>query len=349
LAAIPKSQAVKVSTGLMPPKAPRFSLAHLPTPLEPMPRLAGALGISQRLYVKRDDCTGLGFGGNKTRKLEFILGAALAQGADTLVTVGGLQSNHVRQTAAAAARAGLACHAVVDCPLERPGDAYRHSGNVLLDSLFGATLHEAASGTTQAVAKALVETLGREGRRPYLTPLGGSDGVGAQGYVVCAQELLGQLDDQGIDASHVVLCTGSAGTHAGLLAGLRRAGSSIAVVGMSSSDPSAIKEARVRAVMVEVFDAMGEAVPAGWDDDVTVHDRWAGTGYGQPTAQANEAILLLARTEGLLLDPVYTGKAMAGLIGLFEDGSLDGAGDVVFLHTGGAPALFAYADSLAQS
>ena len=307
-----------------------------------MPRLAAALGATQRLFVKRDDCTGLGLGGNKTRKLEFILGAALARGADTLVTVGGLQSNHVRQTAAAAARLGLDCHAVVDCPLEEPSDAYRGSGNVLLDGLFGATLHEVALGTTQAMSEALVERLIHEGRRPYLTPLGGSDGVGALGYVLCAQELLGQFTAQGVEASHIVLCTGSAGTHGGLLAGLRRAGASIAVIGVSSSEPALVKEAKVRLVMEQVFEVLGETPPKGWDEDVTVHDRWAGGGYGQPTPEAQAAIGLLARTEGLLLDPVYTGKAMAGLIGLLEEGAFDAGGDVVFLHTGGAAALFAY-------
>ena len=307
-----------------------------------MPRLAEALSLTQRVFVKRDDCTGLAFGGNKVRKLEFILGAAEAEGADTLVTEGGLQSNFVRLAAAAAARRGLACHALVDCPLDHPGEAYRHSGNALLDDLFGATVHEAALGTTHAMAEVLAERLRREGRRPYVTPLGGSGGVGALGYVVCAEELLAQLAGQGIEAARIVLCTGSAGTHAGLLAGLRRAGSPIDVVGVSSSEPGPVKEAKVRAVMEQVFEALGEEPPAGWDDDVTVHDRWAGGGYGQPTPQANDAIVLLARTEGLLLDPVYTGKAMAGLIGLAAEAAFDDGRDLIFLHTGGGPALFAY-------
>jgi len=328
---------------MQPIQAPRVSLAHLPTPLQPMTRLRAVLGCAPALFVKRDDCTGLALGGNKTRKLEFTLGAALAAGADTLVTTGGLQSNHVRQTAAAAARCGLACHAMVASPLPRPDSIYRSSGNLLLDGLFGAVLHEAADdAVATARAAALVESLRRDGRRPFLVPLGASDGLGSLGYVVCAEELLAQCREQGVAATHVVLCTGSAGTHGGLLAGLRRAGSAISVIGVSSSEPSAVKIGKVRSVMGQVFETLGEAPPPNLDAGIDVRDDYVGEGYAFPTDEANRAIRLAAETEALVLDPVYTGKAMAGLIDLLAKGEFADDAQVVFLHTGGAPALFAY-------
>ena len=316
---------------------PRLTLAHLPTPLEQLERLGRELG--SRLFVKRDDCTGLAFGGNKTRKLEF----ALEQGADAIVTSGGLQSNHVRQTAAAAARLGLACHAVLDNPLSDPPPAYEHSGNRLLDELFGAVAHVVAGAEVESRIEELTASLKTEGKTPYVVPLGASDGVGALGYVECARELLVQCEAANVQPSHVFLATGSAGTHGGLLAGLRLLGSHLAVVGVAVSETTEAKRAKVRDLVDQVSHVLGLRESSVDDDDIVVLDEYVGAGYGVPTAAAEAAIRRLARVEGLLLDPVYTGKAMAGMLDLLANRRLEGLCDPIFLHTGGTPALFAYA------
>ncbi len=326
-------------------RLPRFPLAHLPTPLQRAERLAAALG-GLDLWIKRDDCTGLALGGNKTRKLEYSLGEAIAAGADTLVTCGGYQSNHVRQTAAAAAVAGLACHAVISVSAPDLGSDYLSSGNVLLDGLLGAQLHvaEDPGEGTDATLRALMARLLSEGRRPFLIPLGASDGIGAVGYVAAAYELLEQCGLQGFEPTSVVLVTGSAGTHAGVLAGLRAAGAETAVIGISCSGRAEVQLSRVRRVLGELEHRV--ALPAALaDEEIIVHDDWRGPGYAIPSESGIEAIRLAARTEGLLLDPVYTGKGMAGLIGLARRGAFDRGEKVVFLHTGGAPALFAYENS----
>ncbi|MGH8159760.1 MAG: D-cysteine desulfhydrase family protein [Rhodanobacter sp.] len=329
----------------------RVELAQLPTPLSSMRRLAASLSVPPRLFVKRDDCTGLAFGGNKTRKLEFTIAAAMAAGADTLITTGGVQSNHVRQTAAAAAKWGLACHAILDNPLGTPPPDYLASGNRLLDTLLGARIHPAPSGEAAIAARVteLASEIKAAGGHPFVVPLGASDEIGSLGYVVCATELLAQIAEQGLDVSHVVLCTGSAGTHAGLLTGLRLEGSAIQVIGISSSEPAAVKAAKVADISARILRLLGQPPWHPLPDDIRVHDEYVGAGYGAWTVAAEQAIRLVASTEGMLLDPVYTGKAMAGLIDLLARGALKDVRDVVFLHTGGAPALFAYQESFQAS
>ena len=329
-------------------KLPRVHLAHLPTPLEPLEALARRIGAAPRLFVKRDDCTGLALGGNKTRKLEYTLGDALERGVDALVTCGGLQSNHVRQTAAAAAKFGLECHAVVTNPLTGTGygssAVYGETGNLLLDNVLGCHMHEVADGgaATDNRIGELVTELQAAGRTPHVVPLGASDGVGAMGYAGCALELLEQCAADGIDPSHIVLGTGSAGTQAGLLGGLRAVGSDIEVLGIAISGTAAAKRSRVRAVLEQMEALWPGDAPAIRDEDIVVHDGFIGDGYALPSAAGTAAIRLAAETEGLLLDPVYTGKAMAGLLALVTDGPLATGRDVIFLHTGGSPALFAY-------
>ena len=318
---------------------PRLPFAHLPTPLEPL--LGELPGHGGRLYVKRDDCTGLAMGGNKTRKLEYSLGHARAIGATALLTASGVQSNHVRQTAAAAARAGLPFHAVVAPALAAFPRAHLESGNMLLDMLFGATLHLAADETeVDARLAEIADRLTAEGGTPYLIPLGASDGIGSLGYAACAAELLRQADALGLDLSHVFVPTGSGGTHGGLLAGLRLAGSRVAVVGISVSEPAEIKIAKVRASLEGVAEVLGMELDVP-DAEIVVQDAYAGAGYAHPTAAANDWVRRVALTDGLLLDPVYTGKAFAGMADLLARDRLEGVRDVVFLHTGGTPALFA--------
>lgn len=336
-------------------RLPRVHLAHLPTPLEPMEALARRIGAAPRLFVKRDDCTGLALGGNKTRKLEYTLGDALERGADVLVTCGGLQSNHVRQTAAAAAKFGLECHAVVSNPLTGSdygvSDVYGETGNLLLDDVLGCRLHlvtDGDSATDDRIAE-LVADLQAEGRTPHVVPLGASDGVGAMGYAGCALELLEQCAADGIDPSHIVLGTGSAGTQAGLLAGLRAAGSAIEVLGIAISETAEAKRVRVRTVLGQMEAHWPGDAPVIRDEDIVVRDGFVGDGYALPSAAGIAAIRLAAETEGLLLDPVYTGKAMAGLLALVTDGPLATGRDVVFLHTGGSPALFAYPELFRSS
>jgi len=324
---------------------PRVALAHLPTPLEHMPRLSEHLG-GPDIYVKRDDCTGLATGGNKTRKLEFSMGEALQQGADTIVTVGAVQSNHVRQTVAAACKLGMKCEVLLEHRVADPSDTYANSGNVFLDRIFGANLREYAGGTDFDVAMAEVENeIRSKGGVPYMIPGGASNPVGALGYVNCGIELLQQLKDQNLSIDHVVTATGSAGTHAGLAVGLRASGSKLPILGIGVNAPQDIQEERVYKLACETADMVGEPGCVA-RDDIIADCNYIGTGYGEPTDSMNEAVLMLARYEGLLFDPVYSGKALAGMIDYIRQGRFAAGQKIIFLHTGGSAALFAYADSL---
>ncbi|MDJ0812883.1 MAG: D-cysteine desulfhydrase [Woeseiaceae bacterium] len=325
-------------------KFPRVPLAHLPTPLEYLPRLSAELG-GPRIYVKRDDCTGLATGGNKTRKLEFSMAAALEEGADTIVTVGAVQSNHVRQAAAAACKLGLRCEVLLEHRVTDPSIYYTDSGNVLLDRIFGANLREYPADTDfDAAMDDVAEEVRAAGGKPYIIPGGASNPVGALGYVNCVIEMLGQFEEQNLDVGHIVTATGSAGTQGGLVVGLKALESAIPLLGIGVSIPRDEQEEKVYALARETADFIGKPGCVAREDVVANCD-YVGPGYGMRTDSMNEAVLMLARSEGLLFDPVYSGKALAGMIDLVRKGEL-GDGDIVFLHTGGAAALFAYADQL---
>ena len=318
---------------------PRVRLAHLPTPLEPLPRLSEELGLD--LWIKRDDCTGLAGGGNKTRKLEFLLGAALEAEADTLVTQGAVQSNHVRQTAAAAAAHGLACEIILE---ERTGSKaadYVGNGNVLLDRLFGARLRTVPGGTDMAaeLERTADEVRGRGGR-PYVIPGGGSNAVGALGYADCARELVVQADELDLPIDRIVTATGSAGTHAGLVAGLAVIGADIPVLGIGVRAPKDKQEANVLKLAQETAALLGHAGRVARDQVVADCD-YVGQGYGLVDQGVIDALTLAARLDGIVLDQVYSGKAMKGLIVLARAGAFRGE-TVVFLHPGGAQGLFGY-------
>lgn len=317
---------------------PRVSLAHLPTPLEPLAALSRQRGA--RLHVKRDDCTGLAFGGNKVRKLEFTLAHALESGHDSIITSGALQSNHVRQTAAACARLALPCHVVLSNPIAATRPDWLSSGNRLLDHILGAEITVVAEADTEKTIQKLVAKQVEGGHRPYVVPAGASDAIGSQGYVHCAHELLEQIAEQGLDVSHIVLATGSAGTHAGLLHGLRKSGSPIHVTGISVSEPATVKRAKVRRICNDIA-LLDDSPSPVLDNDIVVLDDYAGAGYALDTEAAAAATLLLARSEAILLDPVYTSKAFSGLLDLVDRDPAYRAKDVIFLHTGGTPALFA--------
>lgn len=324
---------------------PRVSLAHLPTPLEHMPRLSAELGGPQ-IWVKRDDCTGLASGGNKTRKLEFVMAEAIAQGADTIVTVGAVQSNHVRQTAAAACKLGLACEVLLEHRVQDPSDNYANSGNVFLDRMFAANLREYPGGTDfDKALQDVAEEVRSGGGNPYVVPGGASDKIGALGYVNCAIELLTQANDRGLVIDHLITATGSAGTQGGLIVGLKAINSNIPLLGIGVSAPQDEQEQKVFDLAEVTADHIG-AQGVVKRVDVVANCNYIGDGYGIPTESMNEAVTLLARTEGLLFDPVYSGKALAGMIDLVRGGEFSGAENIVFLHTGGSAALFAYADQL---
>jgi L-cysteate sulfo-lyase len=310
-----------------------------------MPRLSEHLGGPQ-IWVKRDDCTGLATGGNKTRKLEFSMAEALDSGADTVITVGAVQSNHVRQTAAAACKLGLRCEVLLEHRVIDPTDAYATSGNVLLDHIFGANLREYPGGTDFDVAMADVAAeIQAGGGKPYLIPGGASNKVGALGYVNCALELIEQADAMGLSIDHLVTATGSAGTQAGLIVGLNAMRPEIPLLGIGVNVPKDVQEDRVYKLACETADYIGKPGIVTREDVIANCD-YVGAGYGIRTDGMNEAVLMLARLEGLLFDPVYSGKALAGMIDLVRKGEFAGAENIVFLHTGGAAALFAYADQL---
>jgi len=326
-------------------KFPKVTLAHTPTPLEPLPNLSKALG-DINIYVKRDDCTGLAMGGNKARQLEFYIGDALAKGADTLLTTGAVQSNHVRMTVAAARKLGLDVEVQLEKRVPDREAIYYESGNPLLLKLMGATIHYYPEGEDEEGAdRALeerAEALRAVGKKPHVIPLSGNHTpFGALGYVDCAEELLEQFAEQNLDIAAIVVPSGSAGTHAGLLAGLKARGSKIAVHGVCVRRDQYAQAQRVYKKACVVAEMIGYP-SCVLLDDARLDDRSLAPGYGQLNAVTREAIRMCAEHEGVLLDPTYTGKAMAGLIQMVRDGVFAAGDNIVFLHTGGAPALFAY-------
>jgi L-cysteate sulfo-lyase len=315
---------------------PRVPLAHLPTRLEHLPRLTEHLG-GPDIWIKRDDCTGLATGGNKTRKLEFAMGEALELGADTIITVGAVQSNHVRQTAAAACKLGMKCEVLLE---------HRIAGNVLLDRIFGANLRFYEKGADfDAEMRRIAREVEASGGVPYVIPGGASSPVGDLGYIACAEELLQQFEEQDVSFDHMVIPSGSAGTHAGLIVGLRGNRSDLPLLGIGVNVPRAEQEDKVFELACETAEFVGKRGCVIREDIVADCD-YIGDGYGEPTDAMNEAVLMLARTEGLLFDPVYTGKALAGLIDYVRQGRFEKGQKILFVHTGGVAGLFAYADKL---
>lgn len=328
---------------------PRVALGHLPTPLERMDRLRAALGDGcPTLYVKRDDCTGLATGGNKTRKLEYLMGEASAQGAGAVVTFGAVQSNHARQTAAAAAKLGLACDLVLIEMVARDGEGYRHSGNVLFDRLLGARAHIVAGDQAATALADVTAEHTREGRKVYVVPVGGSNAVGSLGYVAAFAEFERQARAMGLSVDAIVHATSSGGTQAGLMTGAALAKSGVRIMGVNVYKKNVADLAGgVHALALETMQLVGGDMGAV-SERLHVIDGYLGDGYGMPSAAMREAVELAARTEGLLLDPVYSGKAMAALIGHVRRGKFTREQTVVFWHTGGTAALSAYVDTFAS-
>lgn len=325
-------------------KLPRLRLAHLPTPLEAMPRLAAALGVKS-LWVKRDDCTGLGMGGNKARKLEFSLAAAQGAGADCVVCGGVLQSNTARQVAAACAKLGMECHLgmMYGRPLTvEPG--YNTTGSILLNCLYGAVIHDIPwDENRNAHLQLIASRLQAIGRRVFLVPYGASDALGAMGYVLAAEEIVRDCPD----VTWIIHGSGSAGTQAGLLAGLLALDHPANVIGVDVDAQAARVASDVQRVGREAAAMLG--VEDRWNHcKVEIAGDWSGPAYGEPDASTEEAIRLAARLEGLALDPVYSGKGMAGLIGLARQGRFRTGGPVVWIHTGGSPGIFAYPTTMAR-
>lgn len=309
-----------------------------------MLNLSSELG-GPSLWVKRDDCTGLSSGGNKTRKLEYLIADALAKGADTVITQGAVQSNHARQTAALCAKEKLTCHILLEDRTGFKDDAYRLNGNVLLDRLHGATVSPRPSGADmQSEMETLAESLKSQGKKPYVIPGGGSNPIGALGYVNAALELTHQINEMGLKATHLVLATGSSGTHAGLIAGLKILNSPLKVVGFGVRAPKEKQEQMVYDLACRTASMLGhEGIVKR--EDVFADCNYVGEGYGIPTEPMIEAIKMLAQTEGLLFDPVYTGKGLSGLIDWVRRGRFTKNDTVIFLHTGGSAALFGYPET----
>ncbi len=323
---------------------PRIRITHGPTPLEFLPRLTQFLG-GPNLYIKRDDCTGLGSGGNKTRKLEFLMADAIKHGADTIITQGATQSNHARQTVAIAAKMGMKCEVLLEDRTGFKVENYKKSGNVFLDHLYGATVKEVAGGTDMNAAMTkLADELQARGQKPYIIPGGGSNPIGALGYVTCALEMVNQFNAQDLRVDCITHATGSAGTQAGLVVGLEGARSQIPVLGIGVRAAKEAQEANVYNLAVKTAELLGVPGSVG-RESVMANCDYVGGGYGVPTPGMIEAVTMMARLEGILLDPVYSGKGMAGLIDLCRKGHFKKGENVVFLHTGGSVALYGYMDA----
>ncbi|HDG1690281.1 TPA: D-cysteine desulfhydrase [Kluyvera georgiana] len=318
------------------PRFPRLEFIGAPTPLEYLPRFSDYIG--RDIFIKRDDVTPLAMGGNKLRKLEFLAADALREGADTLVTAGAIQSNHVRQTAAVAAKLGLHCVALLENPMGTKAENYLSNGNRLLLDLFNTQVEmcEALTDPNAQLAE-LATRLEAQGFRPYVIPVGGSNALGALGYVESALEIAQQCEGA-VSISSVVVASGSAGTHAGLAVGLEQVMPEAELIGVTVSRKVADQLPKVVTLQQEIARSLELTATAG----ITLWDDYFAPSYGIPNDDGMEAVKLLARLEGILLDPVYTGKAMAGLIDGISQKRFKDEGPILFVHTGGAPALFAY-------
>ncbi len=326
-------------------KFPRREYITDSTPIESMPRLSKALGSTVNLYIKRDDLLPGASGGNKTRKLEFCIAEALEKGADTIITCGAVQSNHCRLTASWSAKEGLDCHLVLE---ERVEGSYKKqgTGNNFLFELLGVKSIAAVKGGTDMVAAMdkKAEELKKTGRKPYIIPGGASDPIGATGYAVCAEEIMNQLNQMHLSMDHIIVPSGSAGTHAGLVAGMLGINAHIPVSGINVSRTKDVQEKLVYDLAQKTAERIGVNTPVR-SEDVTCYDAYVGPGYSIPTDAMVEAVKLFSMNEAILLDPVYTGKAAAGFIDLVRKRVFPKESNVLFLHTGGSPALYAYLDA----
>jgi D-cysteine desulfhydrase len=325
----------------------RLHLLEGPTPLQHLARLSAHVG--REVYVKRDDLTSLAMGGNKLRKLEYLGADAMRRKADVLVTAGAIQSNHVRQTAALAARLGLDCVALLENPIGSTSAAYLRNGNRLLLDLFRVQVIEVASlDDPDRQMEAVAADLRAQGRQPCVVPIGGSNALGALGYVRAGLELDAQIRAAGIDFSALVLTSASAGTHAGMAIAMAHTRPELPVIGVTVSRLDEAQRPKVATLIGRTCELLEVDAPAAMRP-IELWDGYFAPRYGEPNPAGMDAIRLLARTEGLLLDPVYTGKAMAGLLGGIERGLFTRPGPILFLHTGGAPSLFAYADAFGST
>jgi D-cysteine desulfhydrase family pyridoxal phosphate-dependent enzyme len=344
-----KTRNSEVSTRLS--SFPRVKIAHVPTALEEMPNLTRALA-GPKLFVKRDDNTGVAFGGNKARQLEYYFGEALEQRADTILITGAVQSNYARMTAAVSARMGMECHVQLEERMPDTDELYRTSGNVLLDRLVGAKIHtfpegEDEKGADQALEK-IAGDLRRRGAKPYVIHLGPEHPpLGALGYIDAAGELLNQLDEMRLKIDNIIIPSGSGLTQSGLLFGLRALGSSVRVTGNCHRRTAVFQKERILQVLRDISELLRIDDPTN-EEDVVVYDGALGPGYGRMNSGTREAILLAAQKEALFCDPVYSGKAMAGMISLIREGRFRKDSHVLFWHTGGQPAIFAYGSKILE-
>jgi len=321
---------------------PKASLGYFPTPLIELTRLSAKLG-GPKIYMKRDDNTGLALGGNKTRKLEYIMGDALAKGADTVITAGAIQSNHCRQTAGAAASLGLECHLVLGG--EEPTQP---QGNLLLDKVYGCHIHWAGENRKGEDIPALVEQLKAEGKKPYIIPYGGSNELGAVAFIEAYKELDSQRRDLNVTFTHIIFASSSGATHAGLIIGNKILETNCQLVGINI-DKGEMDKVPFDEHIISLANSTAQLIEADYQftaNDLILNSNYVGDGYGVIGELENEAIAMTAQNEGILLDPVYTGRAMGGLIDMIRTGQIKSEDTVLFWHTGGAPALFAYAEDL---
>ncbi len=322
---------------------PRRGYVNCPTPLEKLDNFSKALGGKVNLYIKRDDLLPGTSGGNKTRKLDFAIADAVAKGCDTLITCGAVQSNHCRLTLSWAVKEGMDCHLIME---ERVKDSYKPegSGNHFLFRLLGVTSIRSVVGGTDMMAEMqkTAEELKAQGKKPYIIPGGASDAIGSTGYVACAQEIMQQALNMHLNIDNMVVPSGSGGTHAGMVVGMVGTNANIPVVGVTVSRPQDVQEEHIYKLAQLTAEKVGcGSIPR---EAVQCNAEYYLPGYSQPNEAMYEAVKLLAQTEGILLDPVYSGKAFAGLIGLIRQGYFKEGANVVFLHTGGSPALYAYTD-----
>jgi len=321
-------------------KPEKLNLNRYPTPFHELKNLREYLGVKQHIFIKRDDLTDVGLGGNKNRKLDYLLADALKSNADTIITVGGKQSNHCRQTLAYAKALGLDCHLVLD-----GADDDSRQGNLFVFGVFGATLHfvELESDFDYYIEE-LSRSLKHRGKRPYVIPMGGSTATGALGYVDSAEEIARQSHSFDANIGCIFLATGSCGTQAGTVAGAKQYLPDAQVYGIAVSGTSADKQKRVAGLANQTCELLG--LPQSFkESEIVVDDKYYGTAYGVPCESGNEAVKILGKTQGILLDPVYTGKAFGGLLDLLRSDKLDNGKDIVFIHTGGSPAIYNFVDS----